>query len=250
MRYSVGPLQTLQSRDLVNSLVFYEVTFITSTTGAIEKIRMDFAAGTNINAAGVIEKVGIGGGTLLKAAGSLTYDVTTPVSIPAGTFIRLEIFGIKNPFNPSTSNTATITTRDSAGNLIDGPSVTNVYIIKRIEGNDVAESFMKRVTLLDDPSGHARGWDPSGQPGNGGGPRNFIISESAISSDIDNPFFTVEVVFGVGAEGLICAAGNHDPVGKTFAVSCTFSPPNGSELHYVVGNLPGHLICPVRPCAR
>lgn len=91
-----APLQiprTLQSTDLVNSLAFYEVTFITSTIGAIDKIRMDFPAGTNIAAAGVIERVGIGGGTLLKTGSSITYDVT--VSIPAGTFIRLEILGSK-----------------------------------------------------------------------------------------------------------------------------------------------------------
>jgi hypothetical protein len=53
-----APLQiprTLQSTDLVNSLAFYEVTFITSTTGAIDKIRMDFPAGTGIGAAGIIE---------------------------------------------------------------------------------------------------------------------------------------------------------------------------------------------------
>src|SRR5918996_634811 len=114
--------RTLQSNDLVNSLAFYEVTFITSTTGAIDRIRMDFPAGTNIAAAGVIERVGIGGGTLLKSGSSVTYDVTSPVVIPAGTFIRLEMFGIKNPSSPSTTFTATITTRDNGGNLIDGPS--------------------------------------------------------------------------------------------------------------------------------
>src|SRR5688572_21748906 len=57
-----APLQiprTLQSTDLVNSLAFYEVTFITSTTGAIDKIQMDFPAGTGIAAAGLIERVGI-----------------------------------------------------------------------------------------------------------------------------------------------------------------------------------------------
>ncbi|MGI0044502.1 MAG: hypothetical protein ACRD47_12400, partial [Nitrososphaeraceae archaeon] len=80
--------RTLQSNDLVNSFAFYEVTFITSTAGAIDRIRMDFPAGTNIDAAGVIERVGIGGGTLLKSGSSITYDVTSPVNIPAGTFIR------------------------------------------------------------------------------------------------------------------------------------------------------------------
>jgi hypothetical protein len=76
-----APLQiprTLQSTDLVNSLAFYEVTFITSTTGAIDRIRMDFPAGTGVGAAGIIERIGIGGGTLLKSGSSITYDVTSP----------------------------------------------------------------------------------------------------------------------------------------------------------------------------
>jgi hypothetical protein len=106
-----APLQiprTLQSTDLVNSLAFYEVTFIISTSGAIDEIRMDFPAGTGVGAAGIIERIGIGGGTLLKSGSSITYDVTTPVSIPAGTFIRLEMFGIKNPITPSTTFTADI----------------------------------------------------------------------------------------------------------------------------------------------
>jgi hypothetical protein len=137
-----APLQiprTLQSTDLVNSLAFYEVTFITSTTGAIDRIRMDFPAGTGVGAAGIIERIGIGGGTLLKSGSSITYDVTSPVSIPAGTFIRLEMFGIKNPINPSTTFTADITIRDSGGNLIDGPSQTNVYTIKKVGSSDLAD---------------------------------------------------------------------------------------------------------------
>jgi hypothetical protein len=131
--------RTLQSTDLVNSLAFYEVTFVTSTTGPIDKIRIDFPAGTGVGAAGVIERIGIGGGTLLKSGSSITYDITTPVSIPAGTFIRLEMFGIKNPVTPSTTFTADITTRDSGGGLIDGPSPTNVYTIKKIVSSDIAD---------------------------------------------------------------------------------------------------------------
>jgi hypothetical protein len=249
-----APLQiprTLQSTDLVNSLAFYEVTFITSTTGAIDKIRMDFPAGTGIGAAGLIERVGIGGGTLLKSGSSITYDVTTPVSISAGTFIRLEMFGIKNPTNPGTTFTADITTRDSAGNLIDGPSQTNVYTIKKIVSSDLAdgsvtstkpaESFMKRVTLIDDPGGHAVGWDPDGAI------TIFSISEPAISSDLDNSFFTAHVHFSNPGIGALCGIVDYDNVAKEFKVRCTSAPADGDELHYVVGNLPEHVICGPQP---
>jgi hypothetical protein len=82
---------------------------------------MNFLAGTGVGAAGIIERIGIGGRSLLKSDSSITYDVTSHVSIPAGTFIRLEMFGIKNPINPSTTFTALITTLDSGGNLLSQP---------------------------------------------------------------------------------------------------------------------------------
>ncbi|MGI0043443.1 MAG: hypothetical protein ACRD47_07010 [Nitrososphaeraceae archaeon] len=139
--------RTLQSADIVNSLAFYEVTFITSTAGAIDKIEIQFPAGTNIAAAGVIERVGIGGGALTKAGSTLTYDLTTPVNITAGTFIRLEMFGIKNPGVPSTTYTATITTRDSGGAVIDGPSQTNVYTMRQIGTTDIVPGAIRQTRV-------------------------------------------------------------------------------------------------------
>ena len=116
--------RTFQSTDIVSSTGMYEVTFITSTAGAIDKIEIAFPVNTNVGPSGVIEKVGIGTGTLIKTGSTLTYDVQNPVNIPAGTFIRLEITGIRNP-TISSSFTATITTMDSSGAVIDGPSSTN-----------------------------------------------------------------------------------------------------------------------------
>jgi hypothetical protein len=233
-----APLQiprTLQSTDLVNSLAFYEVTFITSTTGAIDKIRMDFPAGTSIAAAGLIERIGIGGGTLLKSGSSITYDLTAPVSIPAGTFIRLEIFGIKNPTNPSTTFTATITTRDSAGNLIDGPSQTNVYTMKQIASDDVAESFMKRVTLLDDAAGNSKGWNP------GNGFTSFTISEPAVTSS-DGSFISISIIAPGQINNEFCEVDSIFPFSAfEFTFHCQVAPVGGSQLHYVVENLPPHV---------
>jgi hypothetical protein len=239
-----APLQiprTLQSNDLVNSLAFYEVTFITSTTGAIDKIRMDFPFTTNIAAAGLIERIGIGGGTLLKSGSSITYDVTTPVSIPAGTFIRLEMFGIKNPINPSTTFTADITTRDSGGNLIDGPSPTNVYTIRKLGSDDIAagaitfdkpaENFMKKVNVNDFPGGHAVGWNPDGVA------TVFEISEP-LASDF-NAGAIINVDSTVAADP-VCSAS------QVFAgqieIFCTSPPADGSTLDYIIINVPFEII--------
>jgi hypothetical protein len=259
-----APLQiprTLQSTDLVNSLAFYEVTFITSTTGAIDKIEMAFPAGTGIGAAGLIERVGIGGGTLLKSGSTITYDLTTPVSIPAGTFIRLEMFGIKNPINPSTTFTAMITTRDSGGVPIDGPSQTNVYTIKKIVSSDIAdgaildtkiadsavttpkldeesvtsnilddgsvtfgkpaESFVKTVFLLDGMGG----WNPNG-----------VATVFEIAEPLAETSGVIVNVDSTVAADPVCSAS------QTFSgeieVWCTSPPADGSTLLYTVINQP------------
>jgi hypothetical protein len=250
---SQAPLQiprTLQSNDLVNSLAIYEITFITSTTGTIDKIEMIFPAGTNTAPAGVIERVGIVGGTLIKSVpipeNSVTYDVTTPISVPAGTFIRLGMFGIKNPATPSTSSTATITTRDSGGNAIDGPSVTNVYAIKQIGSNELAdngitptkpnEGFMKRVTLLDNGDGHGLGWNPDGITTDFNITLEFLALQSTfVSVSLDNG----DNVCGVDDYGFV-GNGADGPI-PVFRVKCTTAPPDGAELHYIRVNLPPHV---------
>jgi cytoskeletal protein RodZ len=227
--------RTFQSTDIVNSKAIYEVMFITSTTGAIDKIRMDFPASTNIDAAGVIEKVGIGGGSLLKSGSSISYDVTTPVSVPAGTFIRLEISGIKNPAVPSGSFSATITTRDSGGNLIDGPTPTNVYAMKQIgteeiaggsiTGDKVSSSFMGSRLLQDNPVGHSFGWNPDGIA------TDFIIIDDVLITG-SNP-----VLINVGDTGSNSQCESLGSLTGFFTIQCLNPPPQGSELRYTVVNL-------------
>jgi hypothetical protein len=199
-----APLQiprTLQSNDLVNSFAFYEVTFITATTGAIDKIRMDFPAGTGVGAAGIIERIGIGGGTLLKSGSSITYDVTNPVSIPAGTFIRLEMFGMKNPSGSSTTFTADITTRDSAGNLIDGPSQTNVFTIKQIVSSDIANEAITNEKIAGPISADKIDFSS--------GPISFgVDSQTAVAVDNPiNPTTSVIKVAGIVAGTTIFPSG-------------------------------------------
>jgi hypothetical protein len=231
-----APLQiprTLQSTDLVNSLAFYEVTFITSTTGAIDKIRMDFPAGTGVGAAGIIERIGIGGGTLLKSGSSITYDVTSPVSIPAGTFIRIEMFGIKNPITPSTTFTAEITTRDSGGNLIDGPSTTNVYTIKKVGSSDIADGAVTS-TKIATSLGYSRqlsdgesGWNPDGST------TVFFISDSLIGSGDTRIIVNFATPIGESTDCNVMFIG-----GGTFEIACTIPPADGTVLRYGVLNLP------------
>ncbi|MGH9979369.1 MAG: hypothetical protein ACRD8Z_26570 [Nitrososphaeraceae archaeon] len=174
----------------------------------------------------------------LKSGSSITYDVTSPVSIPAGIFIRLEMFGIKNPINPSTAFTATITTRDSGGGLIDGPSPTNVYTIKKIVSADIAdgaitwtkpvESFMRRVTVVDNAAGNAVGWNPDGLQ---------QLFDIFIFDDLrEQNAGYVSVLFPdtCKSNGILNEL--------EFDVFCNPAPPDGTALHYLAVNLPENIV--------
>ena len=67
----------------------------TSTTGLIKTVQMTFPAGTFVGIILLDEAVGIGHGTIasgtIASSPTLTYTVTSPVNIPAGTKIRLEL---------------------------------------------------------------------------------------------------------------------------------------------------------------
>jgi hypothetical protein len=142
--------RSFQSTDIVNSNGIYEITFITATSGAIKTIEMVFPAGTVIGPAGFIEKVGIGPGTFSKAGTTMTFNVQTPVNVPAGTFIRFELVNVKNPPTASSSLQVSITTKDNMGNIIDGPTPTAVYNIKQLGTAEIADSAISTPKIADD----------------------------------------------------------------------------------------------------
>ena len=61
-------------------------------------------------------------------ADTLTYTVTSPVSIPGGTPVRFELANIIHPLFVSTFPIS-ITTKDTLGNTIDGPTAGSSSIV-------------------------------------------------------------------------------------------------------------------------
>jgi hypothetical protein len=114
-----------------------------------------------------------GPGTASKSGQTIIYTVTNAVNVPAGTKIRLEFANINNPLSPSASYQVSVTTRNAANAIIDGPSQSTAYTIKQIGVNAIAdnsitstkpaESFMKRVILIDNAADNALGWNPDGE---------------------------------------------------------------------------------------
>ncbi|MGC1134902.1 MAG: hypothetical protein WA941_18885 [Nitrososphaeraceae archaeon] len=232
----IGPA-SFRSTDIVNSNSIYEIAFITTTTGTIKKIEITFPAGTIVGAAGVIEKVGIGHGFLTKSGTTVTLNIHTPVSIPAGTYIRLEMVDVKNPPNPGSNYNITVTTRgpDPDNSIIDGPSTSNAYIIKQVGTAEIASgsitkekvssSFMISRLLQDNARGNSFGWDPDGLVTN-----FIIIDDVAITGS--NP-----VLINVGDSGTNSQCDALGSLTGFFTIQCLDPPPQGSELRYTITNL-------------
>jgi hypothetical protein len=224
------------SNNIVNTRSIYEIFFKTATAGTIKFIQMTFPSGSDVSAATrLIEKGGIGSGTLsAPSSTTLIYTVSNPVSVPAGTTIRLEIGRVINS-NTAGSFKVGITTKDMAGGTIDGPTLSASFPIKDITGNDVSPSFMIRKTLHDDDAGHAHGWDPNDAS------QGFVISDSDI--DIPNPADTDKTFVDIllVASGLTVCSVN-SIVDGFFSVFCSQGILDGAELHYIITKLPPHLI--------
>ena len=100
---------------------------------------------------------------------------------------------------------------------------------------------MKRVTLLDNAAGNALGWNPTG------GTFEFVISEP--NADFDTSYVSASVTASrIGGGSLIGIPGTAAPVwpgGNACTIRCGLSPsnspPDGSELHYLVTSLPAHV---------
>ena len=191
------------------------------------------------------EAEGIGPGTVGTSGQTITYTVTSAVNIPAGTKIRLEFSNIVNPTASSSNYKVTVTTRDAANTVIDGPSQSTAYTVKQVGTNAIsdssitstkpAESFMKRVTLQDNAAGNTRGWNPDGLTD------IFTISEpAAISSH--GSFISISIVQPNQVNDDFCEVDLINPgPNPTYTLHCQNPPADGSQLHYRVKNLPAHL---------
>jgi subtilisin len=233
------------TNNIVNTNSFYDVVFLTATSGVIKTIQVTFPAGTTIPSGAFFnEAEGIGPGTASKSGQTITYTVTNAVNVPAGTKIRLEFANINNPLSPSSNYKVTVTTRDSANAVIDGPTQSTAYSIKQIGKNVIAdghitstkpaESFMKKVMLRDTAAGNARGWNPDGAT------TTFIISEPLAGNPSNfGSSATINVEDPVVTDPL-CNAGQ--VFGGVISVVCATAPTDGSDLDYTITNLPPNVV--------
>jgi len=201
---------------------------------------MNFGSDFNIASTKLIESIGIGSGALSVSGSILKYTVGSPISISSGTAVRLEIGRIiANTVGDNLK--ITITTKNSFGGIIDGPTITKGFPIYNIDtnaiadnsitGDDVSPDFMIRKTLYDDNAGHAHGWDPNGST------KSFAIFDSDIAGASDSEFISVMIRY---ANLAYCTSSPGDT--GLFVVHCNAAPVDSAVLDYVITKLPANVV--------
>jgi hypothetical protein len=255
---ALSSLTARPTNNIVNTNSFYDVVFLAATSGTIKTIEVTFPAGTTIPSGAFFnEAEGIGPGTASKSGQTIIYTVTNAVNVPAGTKIRLEFANINNPLSPSANYKVTVTTRDVANAIIDGPSESTAYTIKQIGVNAIAnnaittpkiadgsitftkpnENFMMKVELNDDAGGNAAGWNPNDAT------TFFTISTGEITGcgGLGLPCSFISIFVQNSAPGNVnhfCDVTRVDWFLNQFEVFCATAPDEGDSLHYLVETLP------------
>jgi hypothetical protein len=210
MAASLTGARVVPASNIVNERSTYDISFKTKTTGSIKTIVIDFPFSFTIKIADLLERSGIGSGSLSASGTELRYTINNAVSVPSGTTIRLEI-GKLAAHTTSSGFTITIRTLNTADGTIDWPTTSGIFTVKSISGrdiadnsitgNDVSSEFMIRKTLHDDAIGNAHGWNPDTST------RAFAISDSDISGSSSSEFVSVMVRSG---NPTFCAAASGD----------------------------------------
>lgn len=137
----------IPSNNIVSTISTFEILFTTATTGTIQSIEIVFPSGYDVAGAKVIERIGIGVGTITGLGNSLIYIVNSPVNIPLNTPMRFEISNIINTVTAGSAS-VTITTKNTEGDVVDGPTAAAVPL-RQITTTDIADNAVSNLKLGD-----------------------------------------------------------------------------------------------------
>ncbi len=254
----------IPSNNLVSTTSTYEITFNTATAGPIKTVKITFPDGYNVAGTKLVEKEGIGAGSINVVGNTVTYSVNSPVNNPVGALIRLELSNIVNKITTASSSVS-ISTNNVNGVTIDGPT-TAVVPLKQIRTDDIANNavtstkigsnsitsqkildgqvtaeklsptLMYTKRLLDtscvsgEPGGIVGpiGWCPSGQPGN----THFIIKDDDLQQVAFNQPKNILVSFPGTNTNCWANTGASDP--RYMFVDCAQPPVDGASITYTV----------------
>jgi hypothetical protein len=139
------------------SSVSYTQQFTVATTGTVKYVVITLPTGTS-GSPTVAANYGIGAGSVMLASDTLTYSVTTPAAISAGTPVLIEIDGLTNTSTPG-DYASTVTTQDATPATIDTASNPTVSIAAT--NTAVSVAVARSLVFTNDASSFLMLMDPS-----------------------------------------------------------------------------------------
>jgi hypothetical protein len=107
--------------------VRYTWNFTTATTGVIKSVTFSVPTGTAGATLSVVDAYGVGAGTAALSGTTVTYTLTSEVSVSTGVSVLISIDGFTNTATPG-SYASTVTTRDNTAATIDTTGSNTVPI--------------------------------------------------------------------------------------------------------------------------
>src|SRR5439155_1291596 len=107
----------------------------------------------------IAKAYGIGAGTVARSTQTITYTVTSAVSVSAGIPIYIELSGLTNG-SPAGGYTTSITTNTATPSVIDGPTTSNTVTLAA-SNTAVTVTIDKSSTFTLDTTAFTLAMDPS-----------------------------------------------------------------------------------------
>jgi hypothetical protein len=149
--YGAGVLANvfaLPADNLFSTKTYYTIAFTTATTGSINVIEMMFPAGFNVASAKLLEVQGIGAGSLSVSGQTVTYTISSAVSVPAQRAIKISIADITN--SAITSNQVAVTTKALSGPnivIVDGPTNSAIFTLIQVSNPMITNGAVSNTKI-------------------------------------------------------------------------------------------------------
>ncbi|MHA7224340.1 hypothetical protein ACX80S_18865 [Arthrobacter sp. RHLT1-20] len=138
--------------------VTHSYSFKTATAGAIKTITFAVTGAGLGGAPAIVKAYGIGAGSVARSGQTITYTVTSAVSVATGIPIYVELSGLTNP--AAGSYTVNVGTNTAAPAVIDGPTGSNT-VTMAATNTAVTATIAKSLTFTVDTTAFQLALDPS-----------------------------------------------------------------------------------------
>lgn len=138
--------------------VTYAYSFKAATAGTIKTVTFAVSGAGLAGTPAIVSNYGIPAGTVARSGQTITYTVTTPVSVSAGVPIYIGLSGLTNP--ATGGYTTTVTTQTAVPATIDGPTASNT-VTMAATNTAVTVRLASSLTFTIDTTAFELDLDPS-----------------------------------------------------------------------------------------